>query len=163
MVVLIHICIFHDIIFTAHLPYNHYILVRCRYYIVFTYVDFILCYDFFYIWSWIDNYQFLSHWVVLMYTIISNYIVCFFICVSYICTYLHMYACKYTFLIYLLHMYCIFARYSYDIVVNYICFFLFITNILYCELNYNGDAWYILWVKWYGMVRDVCFSIVRYV
>ena len=47
----------------------------------------------------------------------------FLLCVSCICTYLHMYAFKYTFMIYLLHMYCIFARYSYDIVVNYICFF----------------------------------------
>ena len=126
-------------IFTAYLPYNQYILVRCSYYIVFTYVDFIFCYDFFYNWSWIDNYQFLYHQVVLLYTIVLNYIVCFFICVSYICTYLCMYACKYTFLIYLLHMYCIFARYSYDIVVNYICFFslssiFFIVNLITMEM-----------------------------
>ena len=69
-------------------------------------------------------------------------------------------------MIYLLHMYCIFARYSYDILVNYICFLLFITNILYYQLNYNGDAWYILWVKvtWhcerclflYGKVCSLC-------
>ena len=66
-------------------------------------------------------------------------------------------------MIYLLHKYCIFARYSYDILVNYICFFLFIINILYCQLNYNRDVWYILWVKLHGIVRDVCFSMVRYV
>ena len=41
------------------------------------------------------------------------------------------------------------------------CFF--ITNILYYQLNYNGDAWYILWVKLHGIVREVCFSMVRYV
>ena len=46
-------------------------------------------------------------------------------------------------MIYILHMYRIFCRYSYDIVVDYICFLLFVTNISYCQLNYNGDAWYI--------------------
>ena len=45
------------------------------------------------------------------------------ICASYICTYLHMYACKYTFLIYLLHVYCIFGRYGYDIVCQLYLFF----------------------------------------
>ena len=34
-------------IFTAHLLYNHCILLRCIYYIVFTYVDFIVSYYFF--------------------------------------------------------------------------------------------------------------------
>ena len=34
-------------IFTAHLLYNHCILLRCSYYIVFTYVDFIVSYYFF--------------------------------------------------------------------------------------------------------------------
>ena len=34
-------------IFTAHLPYNIYILLRCSYYIDFTYVDLIVFYLFF--------------------------------------------------------------------------------------------------------------------
>ena len=68
-------------------------------------------------------------------------------CVGYIYTYLHIYACKYTFMIYLLHMFCIFPTYSYDIVVNYICSLLFITNILCCQRNYSGDGWNILWLK----------------
>ena len=34
-------------IFTAHLLYNHCILIRCSYYIVFTYVDFLVSYYFF--------------------------------------------------------------------------------------------------------------------
>ena len=82
---------------------------------------------------------------------------------SYICIYLDMYACKYTFMTYLLYMYSIFARYSYDILINYICFLLFITIILYCHLHYNRDAWYILWVKLHGIVREGFFSMVMYV
>ena len=74
-----------------------------------------------------------------------------------------MYVHKHTFMIYLLHMYCIFARYTYDILINYICFWLFLTNILYCQFNYNGDAWYISWVKRHGMVREFSFSMVRHV
>ena len=65
---------------------------------------------------------------------------------SYVCTYLHIYAYKHTLMRYLLHMYYIFARYTYDILINYICFLLFITNILYCQLNYNGDLVY-KWAK----------------
>ena len=65
-----------------------------------------------------------------------------------------MYACKYTFMIYLLHMFCIFSTYGYDIVVNYICSLLFITNILCCQLNDNGDGWNILLLKWHGIVTD---------
>ena len=55
-------------------------------------------------------------------------------------------------MIYLLHIYCIFARYTYDILINYICFLLFLTNILYCQLHYNGDAWVYMMgeVTWHG-------------
>ena len=37
-------------IFTAYLPYHHYILVRCSYYIVFTDVDFIVFYYYFFLY-----------------------------------------------------------------------------------------------------------------
>ena len=48
-----------------------------------------------------------------------------------------MYASTYIFMIYILHMYHIFCIYSYDIVVDYISFLLFVTNIMYCQFNNN--------------------------
>ena len=46
-------------LFTVHLLYNHCILIRYSYYIVVTYVHIVVSYYFFfYIWSWIDHYQF---------------------------------------------------------------------------------------------------------
>ena len=47
MVVFIYICIFHYI-FSVHLLYNHYILIRYSYYIIVTYVNIIVVYIFFF-------------------------------------------------------------------------------------------------------------------
>ena len=66
-------------------------------------------------------------------------------------------------MIYLLHIYCIFARYSYDILINYICFLFFLCSILYHQLTYNRDVLYISWLKWHGMLNGFCFSMMRHV
>ena len=97
-------------LFTVHLLYNHCILIRYSYYIVVTYVHIVVSYYFFFLYL-IMNLS-LSFFIALSSFPVDNCIklYCIFLTwVSYIYTYLHIYACTYTFLIYLLHMYCIFA------------------------------------------------------
>ena len=78
-------------LFTVHLLYNHCIFIRCSYYIVVSYVHIVVSYYFFFLYL-IMNCS-LSVFIALSSFPVDN-------CIKVI----------YTFLIYLLHMYCIFAQ-----------------------------------------------------
>ena len=111
-------------LFTVHLRYNHSILIRYSYYIVVTYVHIVVSYYFFFLYL-IMNWS-LSVFIASSSFPVDNCIKLYWMFLDMGQLYLHIYACTYTFLIYLLHMYCIFAQYRYDILINYICLSVFV-------------------------------------